>query len=151
MYVTLTTQAFGRTNEGEEIVLYRITNNYDAYVEFINYDCAVKSIVVPDCSGVARNVCLGFDTLEEYERTQPAPGTINLVRSNKFLSHVVWSPKEQGENYALLTAELSEYGITASVRIMWVDYNRLVLDLSAGSEISMTNNISFALDDTNTL
>lgn len=62
---TIVYEPFGFYN-GKEIVKFKIINIHGNYVELINYGAIVKSIVVPDKSGIKENVVLGFPSLEGY-------------------------------------------------------------------------------------
>jgi len=61
-------QCYGVTGQGNEISLYRMTNKNGAYVEIINYGARIVSICVPDRNGELKDICLGYDTLAEYEK-----------------------------------------------------------------------------------
>lgn len=58
---------FGRTADGRVVNCYRITNASGSYVEVLDYGCTLHSICVPDRDGVLTDVCLGYDTVAEYE------------------------------------------------------------------------------------
>lgn len=57
---------FGKIDNETEIYLLKITNKSGAFVTISNYGCTVVSICVPDKNGVLTDVCLGYETLEEY-------------------------------------------------------------------------------------
>ncbi len=63
----ITKQPFGVTKDGEAAYLYRLENSFGSYVTITSYGCRIVSICVPDRDGNLRDVCLGFDTLAEYE------------------------------------------------------------------------------------
>lgn len=56
---------FGRLN-GKEVFLIKITNSSGAFVTISNYGCTITSICVPDKNGKLTDVCLGYETLDEY-------------------------------------------------------------------------------------
>ena len=64
----ITKSDFGITNTGENIHLYHLENNSGAYVEVIDFGCRLVKIVVPDRDGNMRDVCLGLDTMDGYEK-----------------------------------------------------------------------------------
>ncbi|WP_321334675.1 aldose epimerase family protein [uncultured Bacteroides sp.] len=59
---------WGNMAQGEEIYLFRITNENGAYVELTNLGATWVSAVVPDRHGIMGNVLLGYDTAEGYVR-----------------------------------------------------------------------------------
>ncbi len=63
----VTKTPFGTTTQGEQVSLYRLENKSGAYVELLDYGCAIHAIVVPDASGRLTDVALGYDTVAPYE------------------------------------------------------------------------------------
>ena len=64
----ITKSDFGTLNTGENIYIYHMENANGAYVEVINFGCRLVKIVVPDRDGKMTDVCLGFDSMEDYAR-----------------------------------------------------------------------------------
>lgn len=64
----ITKTLFGYTRDNQPVSLYTVTNSTGACVEVMDYGCRVRRICVPDKDGVLQDVCLGYATLEEYER-----------------------------------------------------------------------------------
>lgn len=62
-----TKQFFGETKDKEPVHLYRLENYNGASVEFTDYGYRIRSICVPDKTGVLRDVCLGYSTIAGYE------------------------------------------------------------------------------------
>ena len=58
---------FGKTADGRTVSIYRITDSNGAYVDVLDYGCILHSICVPDKDGNLVDVCLGYDTVAEYE------------------------------------------------------------------------------------
>lgn len=65
--MSVTKEYFGTTKGNEIVEAYKISNKKDNYVKIITYGATVVEIVVEDRNGVKRDVCLGYDTLAEYE------------------------------------------------------------------------------------
>lgn len=165
MAMSVAYRSFGMTKAGEEVNIYRITNNTEAYVEILNYGCIVKSIYVPDDKGELRNVCLGFDTVAEYENSNLAMGAILGRCAGKFpyteFTNKVWTVTDSGDNFVLFSRRSTdgEDGLSGNldltVRYMWVDYNRLVIDFTAVSDqdmpVNLTSSVYFNLDGESTL
>ncbi len=74
MGITRTT--FGKTSDGEEVYLYCLKNASGAYVNVTSFGCRIVNICVPDREGNLRDVCLGYDTLAEYEKDTAAFGAV---------------------------------------------------------------------------
>lgn len=160
-----TSQSFGKTKDGEEVTLFRISNTSKAYVEILNYGCIIKSIYVPDENNELKNIALGFDTLAQYEASPCPPGAVLGRCAGKAphagFVHKVWDVAETGENYVVLFRRSpdGEDGCPGNldlfVRYMWVDYNRLVIDFAAISDketpVNLTSYVLFNLDDESTL
>jgi aldose 1-epimerase len=60
-------QPFGTTASGDQIDLYSLTNKKGMEVSVTNFGATVVTLRVPDRSGKAADVVLGFDNLEGYE------------------------------------------------------------------------------------
>ena len=74
----ITKSDFGTLNTGENIYIYHMENANGAYVEVINFGCRLVKIVVPDRDGKMTDVCLGFDSMEDYATT-PASAQLSAV------------------------------------------------------------------------
>src|SRR5438445_10469517 len=64
---TIRKQSFGKTNSGEQIDLYSLSNQKGMEVAITNFGATIVTLRVPDRTGKAADVVLGFDTLEGYE------------------------------------------------------------------------------------
>jgi len=74
-------QAFGKTEIGENAELFTLTNDIGAFVKITNNGGIITEIFVPDKNGQLINVVLGFDKLQEYfsdiyKKTKPYFGAI---------------------------------------------------------------------------
>ena len=81
--MTITTKNFGTTAGGHPVTLYRLTNRTGAYVEFLDYGAAIRSIVIPDRHGALTDVCLGYDTIGEYESNDGCLGAVIGRHANR--------------------------------------------------------------------
>ena len=81
--MNITKSSFGITNDGEEAFLYRLENTSGAYVTITSFGCRVVNICVPDKTGTLRDVCLGYDTLAEYEKDQASFGAVVGRHANR--------------------------------------------------------------------
>lgn len=66
--MAVTISDFGRTIDGNAVVVLKIINQSGAYVELLNYGATIYSVVVPDRNGKLRDVVLGYDDVQKYER-----------------------------------------------------------------------------------
>jgi aldose 1-epimerase len=64
--MSIDTQSFGRTPEGEEVFLYTLTNAKGLRARVMNYGAIVVSMEVPDRHGRLDDVLLGYDSLDKY-------------------------------------------------------------------------------------
>jgi hypothetical protein len=136
------TAMFGTTNNQETVRLFHIPNNTNDYIEVSSYGCTIKNICVHNRKGALQNLLRGFDTLEEYEKSDAGIGAIMEIctPAGKILSltHKIWDVVDIGSNFVFLsckaTAEECGCGLALGARIMWVNLNRLVIDLYFTSE-----------------
>lgn len=80
---------FGYTKDHAPVFLHRLENTSRASVEILDLGCRIRSIRVPDRSGVLTDVCLGYDTPEEYESDDAYFGAAvgrcaNLIQNGRF-------------------------------------------------------------------
>lgn len=80
---------FGKTADGRTVNVYRITNKNGAYVDVLDYGCTLQTICVPDKDGNLVDVCLGYDTVAEYEKHDGYLGAFigrhgNRIKEGKF-------------------------------------------------------------------
>lgn len=80
---------FGTTSTGENIHIYHLENASGAYVEISDFGCRLVKIVVPNREGVLTDVCLGLDTLEDYEKDVVSLGAVcgrvaNRIKDGRF-------------------------------------------------------------------
>lgn len=81
-------EPFGKA-DGQSVELYTLTNAGGMDVKIMTYGGIVQSIRVPDASGQAANVVLGFATLAEYVAGNPYFGALigrygNRIAKGKF-------------------------------------------------------------------
>jgi aldose 1-epimerase len=69
--------------EGDEVMLYTLTNANGMEVKITNYGGIITSVVVPDRDGNMENVTLGFTTLDEYVEGHPYFGNITGRYANR--------------------------------------------------------------------
>ena len=63
----ITREHFGLTAAGEQVSIFTLTNQNGAYARVLSYGCVLQALAVPGRDGDLVDVCLGFDSQEEYE------------------------------------------------------------------------------------
>ncbi|MCC8017621.1 MAG: galactose mutarotase [Lachnospiraceae bacterium] len=81
--MNITKQSFGVTSDGQNAYLYCMKNSGGAYVSVTSFGCRIVSICVPDQEGKLRDVCLGYDTLAEYEQDTASFGAVVGRHANR--------------------------------------------------------------------
>lgn len=87
--MTMKTESFGQTSEGQQVQRYTLRNENGMQVQITNYGGIVTSILTPDKAGKLGDVALGFDNLEAYIRNNPFFGATvgrygNRIAKGKF-------------------------------------------------------------------
>lgn len=71
----ITTTVWGKTPQGEEVHLFKLTSADGATVELTDWGGTLVSVHVPDTQGKLANVNLGFPSLEGYLQRHPFFGS----------------------------------------------------------------------------
>ncbi len=72
----ITKAVFGTLPDGRDVTEYTLTNSHGASVSALDYGGIVRNIIVSDREGKPVDVCLGYDTLEEYLRDDAHLGAL---------------------------------------------------------------------------
>ncbi len=101
--MNITKSYFGKTNDGQQVDLYTLSNDNQVTVKITNYGGIITSITTPDKKGDLTNIVCGFDEFEtyvspEYQGNYPYFGCIcgricNRIANGKFTL--------EGKNYTL--------------------------------------------------
>lgn len=67
---------FGKTNQGEPVELYTLTNNKGMVAKIMTYGAILTELHVPDKNGKDADIVLGFDNLDQYLKGHPFFGAI---------------------------------------------------------------------------
>lgn len=97
---------FGITNNGENVQIYHLENASGAYVEIIDFGCRLVKIMVPDRQGHLTDVCIGLDTIADYENDTCYFGAIvgrvaNRIKDGRFTLN--------GKDYQLATNDRTNH------------------------------------------
>ncbi|RPF48153.1 aldose 1-epimerase [Hydrogenoanaerobacterium saccharovorans] len=74
--MSITKKPFGTTKNGETVALFTLTNSSGANVGVITYGGSLVFINVPDKTGKLVDVCLGCDTVADYEKQDASLGAL---------------------------------------------------------------------------
>ena len=66
--MSIAKKPFGVDQIGRQMTLYTMTNKTGASVSVLDFGAHIVSVKVPDRNGNFGEVCLGYDTLEEYDQ-----------------------------------------------------------------------------------
>jgi len=82
-------EPYGKTNNGEPVDIYTLTNNNGMTVRITNYGGIVQMLTAPDKNGKYEDVVLGYDSLKSYIEATPYFGAIvgrygNRIANGKF-------------------------------------------------------------------
>lgn len=69
--VSITSEPWGSTADGTEVVRYTMANANGMRVSIITYGGIIQSLQVPDTEGRSANVVLGYDNLADYLARNP--------------------------------------------------------------------------------
>ncbi len=157
--MSVSVKEFGKTADGRTVSIYRITNKNGAYVDVLDYGCVLQSICVPGKDGNLIDVCLGYDTVAEYEKHDGYLGAFvgrhaNRIKEGKFSLN--------GKNYTLAVNNGPNHlhgGLVGFNQAVWgtsVASDRLIFshtspDGDEGYPGNMTLTVTYSFDDDNAL
>jgi aldose 1-epimerase len=87
--MTIEKTPFGKTNDGQEVSLYTLSNGGGLTVKIMTYGALITSVETPDKNGKLANITLGFPTLAGYLQRHPYFGATigrygNRIANGKF-------------------------------------------------------------------
>jgi aldose 1-epimerase len=98
-------QAFGKSEDGQPVDLYTLTNNNGVIATITNYGATLVSLKVPDKNGKVDDVVLGYDSVDGYVKDKAYFGATvgrygNRIAHGKFqLDGVTYTlPKNNDDN-----------------------------------------------------
>ena len=74
--MSISKRPFGVTADGQPVTCWRLTQSGGAAVEVIDFGASTIAVEVPDHSGVCRSVCMGFHSVEAYEKSDAYSGAV---------------------------------------------------------------------------
>lgn len=69
-------ESFGNTEYGEPVYRYTVRDNNGCGADFLSYGCIIQSVLLRDRQGALQDVCLGYDTLSEYQQNADYMGAV---------------------------------------------------------------------------
>ena len=121
--------------EGKEIYVFKIPNSTNDCLEVSNEGCQIQSILIHDKKRKLHELSCGQEKKSIFS-------SLGKLGSN--LSKKVWDIAEEGDNYVFFSCECDaeetdcDCRLKIGVRIMWVNLNRLVLDIYLTPEKEMS-------------
>lgn len=87
--VTIVKKSFGVASDSINVDIYTLTNQNNMEVNIITYGGIITSLKVPNKAGKIEDVVLGYNSLEEYEKSSPFFGALigrygNRIAKGKF-------------------------------------------------------------------
>lgn len=117
--MAITSKLYGKTSDGKEIYLYRLSNSNGMTAEIINYGGIVVSLCVPDRDGKIDDVVLGYEKLEDYENDKFYFGAIIGRHANRIEDSVF---EINGREYRLNANEGRNHlhgGLKGFDKVVW--------------------------------
>lgn len=86
---SVTSEEFGKTQEGETVVAYTLKNANGLTAKILNFGGVLYEMNVPDKDGNFANVSCNLATVEEYQKVRPFFGSLigrygNRIKAGKF-------------------------------------------------------------------
>jgi len=86
---TVNKQVFGKSKDGKEVYLYSIKNSNGMEVAITNIGATIVKILVKNNKGEVKDVVLGYDTVQDYEKNPAFFGSVigpnaNRIAKGKF-------------------------------------------------------------------
>ena len=129
---------FGKSNSGELVTLYRLTNSHGNSISMMDLGAILVSIDVPDRNGIRTNINAGFPTIDGYLQRHPYFGSTvgrfcNRIANGKF--------SIDGKSYALFVNNGPNHlhgGKIGFDQLLW-STERLLCENSVGLRFSLTS------------
>lgn len=150
---------FGVTKAGELVKKYALINGSGMGVSVLDYGCTVAEIRVPDKNNNPVDVCLGYDTIAEYETNDGFLGAVvgrhaNRIQNGRF--------ELNGKVYSLAVNDGPNHlhgGVRGFDKYVWdseisgdsVIFTRLSPDGEEGYPGNLQLKVTYSLTDDNTL
>ena len=145
--------------EGEEVVLFTLTNANGMEVKITTYGGIITSVIVPDNEGTKENVTLGFDNLDDYVAGHPYFGSITGRYANRIARGTF--DIEDEDFYLALNNDTNTLhgGVVGFDKVVWaaeelnadgavgVKLSRVSPDMEEGYPGNLTVEVTYTLTD----
>lgn len=145
----ITKNLFGITETGEKVHSFTLENKTGAKVTIIELGCAIQSFIVP-LNGESRDIVLGFDTLDEYEKCNSSQGAFvgrfaNRIKNAVFkLNGITYClDKNDGNNH--LHGVLVKRVFTGSIENDGVSFRTLSKSMEEGFPGNLDITVTYTL------
>lgn len=81
--MSITTRSFGKTAAGDDVTLFRIENSKGMAAEVIDFGANLVSLYVADRNGEFKDIVLGYDSVEGYEKNPCFFGSVIGRNANR--------------------------------------------------------------------
>ncbi len=153
---------WGITRQGEQASKYLLVNDNGMEVELSDFGALILAIRLP-VKGQVRDVCLGYDTLEEYYRNGAGFGGYvgrngNRIANAQVTLEGVCYPLEKnngknnlhsGENRSYYQFYSADTGVEAGE--VWVEFSRLSPHMEQGFPGNLQQTVRYSLTNANEL
>ena len=157
----VTKTVFGKTSDGNEVMMYTLENASGMKVTCIDYGANIVNVLVPCKDGSVKDVVLGFDDVAGYELNPPFFGAFigrvaNRIGGASFeLNGVTYNlAKNEGEN-TLHSAEPWYHKLMYDAEVNEaensVSFMRLSPDMEQGYPGNLNVKVTYRLSDDNGL
>ena len=75
----ITEKIFGKTQDGQEVTLYSLTNKNGMHADVMNYGAIMVNLFAPDRQGRLADVTLGYDSLKKYFTSSTSSETSSII------------------------------------------------------------------------
>lgn len=111
--------AFGKTPDGQEVILYTLRNTSGMEAKIMNYGGIIVTLRVPDRAGKFDDVVLGYDSLSHYVKSSPYFGALigrygNRINKGEF--------SLQGKDYQVTVNDGANHlhgGLKGFDKVVW--------------------------------
>lgn len=161
--VTITKEPFGTTTDNIPVDKYTLKNEKGMEISVITYGGIITSWTAPDKNGNYQDIALGYDSLEQYEKSSPFFGALigrygNRIAKGKFTL--------DGTEYQLATNDGQNHlhgGVKGFDKVVWTasesstdNTASLVLtylskDMEEGYPGNLQTKVTYTLNNDNTL
>ncbi len=153
---------WGVTRQGENASKYMLTNKNGMEVVLSDFGALILAIRLP-VKGEMRDVCLGFDTVEQYYDNGPGFGAYvgrngNRIGGAKVMLDGVTYELEKNDNGNNLHSgsnrsyyQFYQSAVSSADDAMWVEFTRVSPHLEQGFPGNLEQTVAYTLTDDNEL